>query len=68
MFGLEKVDQNHYNSSGKLMESRARPMRFLGFYKHENGAPRQENRLFHYPPEVCSKWSAARFRKVAGAL
>jgi hypothetical protein len=27
-----------------------------------------QNRLFHYPPEVCGKHSAARFRKVCGAL
>jgi hypothetical protein len=27
-----------------------------------------QNRLFHYPPEVCGKWSAARFREVGGAL
>jgi phage pi2 protein 07 len=27
-----------------------------------------QNRLFHYPPEACDKWSAARFREVGGAL
>jgi hypothetical protein len=43
-------------------------MRFLGFFNHEKGAPKQENRLFHYPPEACGKRSAARFREVGGAL
>jgi hypothetical protein len=28
-------------------------MRILGFSDHEKGAPRQENRLFHYLPEAC---------------
>jgi hypothetical protein len=27
-----------------------------------------QNRLFHYLPEACGKWSAARFREVGGAL
>jgi hypothetical protein len=53
VFGVEEVDQKPYNSSIKPMESRSRPMRFLGFSNHENGAPRQKNRLFHYPPEAC---------------
>jgi hypothetical protein len=43
-------------------------MRFLGFFSHENGAPKQENRLFHYLPEARGKRSAARFREVGGAL
>jgi hypothetical protein len=43
-------------------------MRFLGFFNHENGALRQEKRLFHYPPEACGKRSAARFQEVGGAL
>jgi hypothetical protein len=68
VFGLEEVDQKPYNSSIKPMESISHPMRFLGFSNHENEAPRQENRLFHYPPEACSKWSAVRFREVSGAL
>jgi hypothetical protein len=29
---------------------------------------KDQNRLFHYPPEVRGKLSAARFRKVGGAL
>jgi hypothetical protein len=27
-----------------------------------------QNRLFHYPPEACGKWSVAHFREVNGAL
>jgi hypothetical protein len=27
-----------------------------------------QSRLFHYPPEACSKRFAARFREVGGAL
>jgi hypothetical protein len=68
VFGLIKVDQKPYNSSIKPMESRSCPMRFLGSSNHEKGAPRQENCLFHYPPEACGKRSAARFREVGGAL
>jgi hypothetical protein len=43
-------------------------MRFLGFSNNEKGDPRQENRLFHYPPEACSKRFEARFREVGEAL
>jgi hypothetical protein len=43
-------------------------MRFMGFSDHEKGGPRQENSLFHYPPEACGKRSAAGFQKVGGAL
>jgi hypothetical protein len=43
-------------------------MRFLGFSNHGKGPPRQENRLFHYPPEVRGKRSVASFREVGGAL
>jgi hypothetical protein len=52
----------------QAIQSRSRPMRFLGFSNHEKGDPRQETRLFHYPPETCGKRSAARFREVGGAL
>jgi hypothetical protein len=46
VFGLEKVDGwNLIRSSA--VQSRFRPMRFLGFSNHEKGAPRQE----------ISKWS-----------
>jgi hypothetical protein len=27
-----------------------------------------QNRLFHYPPEACGKWSTANFQEVGGAL
>jgi hypothetical protein len=43
-------------------------MPFLDFSNREKGAPRQENRLFHYPPEACGKWYAARFREVGETL
>jgi hypothetical protein len=68
VFGLGEVDQKPYNSSMKPVESRSRLMRFLSFSSHEKGAPRQENRLFHYPPEACGKRFAARFQEVGGAL
>jgi hypothetical protein len=58
---FEKVEQKPYNSYIKPMESTYRPMRFLGFFNHEKTAPRQENRLFHYPPEACGERYAARF-------
>jgi hypothetical protein len=70
VFGFEKVDQKPYNTAIKPMGSRSRPMRFLRFSNNESGAPRQENRLFHYPPEACAnglrhvfdKW-VKRFKK-----
>jgi hypothetical protein len=41
VFGLEKVDRwNIIRTSA--MQSRPRPMRFLGFSNHEKGAPGQE--------------------------
>jgi hypothetical protein len=41
VFGLEKVDRwNSIRTSP--IQSRSRPMRFLGFSNHEKGAPRQE--------------------------
>jgi hypothetical protein len=41
VFGLEKVDRwNSIRTS--VIQSRTHPMRFLGFSKHEKGAPRQE--------------------------
>jgi hypothetical protein len=46
VFGFEKVDQwNPIRTSA--IQSRSRPMQFLGFFNHEKGAPRQE----------ISKWS-----------
>jgi hypothetical protein len=68
VFGLENVNQKPYNSSIKPMQFRSRLMIFMGFSNHENGAPRQENPLFHYPPEACGKRSAVRFQEVDGAL
>jgi hypothetical protein len=41
MFGLEKVDR--WNPTGtSALQSRSRPVRFLGFSNLEKGAPRQE--------------------------
>jgi hypothetical protein len=41
VFGLEKVDRwNPITTSA--VQSRSRPMRFLGFSNHENGDRRQE--------------------------
>jgi hypothetical protein len=41
VFGLEKVDLwNPIRTSA--IQSRSRPMGFLGFSNHEKGAPRQE--------------------------
>jgi hypothetical protein len=41
VFGLEKVDRwNPIRTSA--IQSRSRPLRFLGFFYHEKGAPRQE--------------------------
>jgi hypothetical protein len=41
VFDLEKVDRwNPIRTS--TIQSRSRPMRFLGFSNHEKGAPRQE--------------------------
>jgi hypothetical protein len=42
VFGLEKVNRwNPIRTS--IIQSRSRSMRFLGFFNHEKGAPRQEN-------------------------
>jgi hypothetical protein len=47
VFGVEKVNRwNPIRTSN--IQSRSRPMRFLGFSNHEKGAPRQD----------ISKWSA----------
>jgi hypothetical protein len=41
VFGLEKL--HWWNSiRTSAIQSRSRPMLFLGFYNHEKGAPRQE--------------------------
>jgi hypothetical protein len=41
VFGLEKVDRWKPIRT-PAVQSRSRPMRFLGFSNHEKGAPRQE--------------------------
>jgi hypothetical protein len=52
LLGLEKVDQwNPIRTSA--IQSRSRPMRFLGFYSHENGAPRL---LLKLAANVFKKW------------
>jgi hypothetical protein len=52
VFGFEKLDRwNPIRTSA--IQSRSRPMRFLGFSNHEKGAPRQViNGLQH----VFEKW------------
>jgi hypothetical protein len=60
VFGLEKVDRwNPIRTSG--IQSRSRPMRFLGFSNREKGAPRQEI-------SSDQRSAAAHFREVGGAL
>jgi hypothetical protein len=59
VFGLEKVNgQNPIRTSA--VQSRSRPIQFLGFSNHEKGAPRQE----------ISKWSTvcSTFSRRGGAL
>jgi hypothetical protein len=59
VFGLEKVGRwNRIRTSA--IQSRSRPIRFLGFSNHEKEAPRQKFRN--------DQRSAARFREVGGAL
>jgi mevalonate pyrophosphate decarboxylase len=41
VFSLEKVDRWNVTRTSAI-QSRSRPMRFLGFSNHEKGAPRQE--------------------------
>jgi hypothetical protein len=64
----KKWMRNHTTHPSSLWSPDLAPMRFLRFSNHEKGAPRQENRLFHYPLEACDKRSVARFREVGGAL
>jgi hypothetical protein len=53
VFGLEKADRwNPIRTSA--IQSRSRPMRFLGISNHENGAPRHEISKWS---TVCSKFS-----------
>jgi hypothetical protein len=63
VFGLEKVDRwNPIRTSS--IQSRSRPMRFLGFSNHEKGALRQEisKRL-----TVCSTFSRSGWSVVRSA-
>jgi hypothetical protein len=41
VFGLENVDRWEAVRTSAI-QSRSRPMQFLGFSNHEKGAPRQE--------------------------
>jgi hypothetical protein len=53
VFGLEKVERwNPIRTSA--IQCRSRPVRFLGFSNHENGATRQEISKW---PTVCSTFS-----------
>jgi hypothetical protein len=69
VFGLEKVDRwNPIRTS--VIESRSRPMRFLGFPNHEKEAPRQEiakminglQHVFEKLVERCKKCIACQGR------
>jgi hypothetical protein len=60
VFGLEKVDRWKPIRTSAI-QSRSRLMRFLGFYNHENGAPRQE---FSTWSAVCSTFSRSRWSVV----
>jgi hypothetical protein len=51
----------HFFQAEHKIQFRSRPMQFLSFYNHENGAPRQKRIL-------RDQRSAARFREVGGAL
>jgi hypothetical protein len=66
MFGLEKLDRwNPIRTS--TIQSRSRPMRFLGFSNHEKGAPRQEisKRLTVCNTFSRSGWSIVRSASLA---
>jgi hypothetical protein len=63
VFGLEKVDRwNPIRTSA--IQSRSRPMRFLGFSNQENGAPRQEISKWS---TVCSTFSRSGWSVVRSA-
>jgi hypothetical protein len=62
-FGLEKVDRwNPIRTSA--VQSRSRPMRFMGFSNHEKGAPRQEISKWS---TVCSTFSRSGWSVVKSA-
>jgi hypothetical protein len=63
VLGLEKVGQcNPIRTSA--IQSRSRPMRFLGFSNHEKGAPRQEISRWS---TVCSTFSRSGWSVVGSA-
>jgi hypothetical protein len=63
VFGLEKVDRwNPIRTSA--IQSRSRPMLFLGFSSHEKGAPRQEISKWS---TVCSTFSRSGWSVVRSA-
>jgi hypothetical protein len=63
LFGLEKVARwNPIRTS--VIQSRSRPMRFLGFSNHEKGAPRQEISKWS---TVCSTFSWSEWSVVRSA-
>jgi hypothetical protein len=63
VFGLEKMDRwNPIRTSA--IQSRSRPMRFLGFSKHEKEAPRQEISKWS---TVCSTFSRSGWSVVRSA-
>jgi hypothetical protein len=63
VFGLEKVDRwNPIRTSA--IQSRSRPMRFLGFSNHEKGATRQEISKWW---TVCSTFSRSGWSVVRSA-
>jgi hypothetical protein len=66
VFDLEKVDRwNPIRTSP--IQSRSRPMRFLGFSNHEKGAPRQEISKWSMVCSTFSKsgWSVVRSASLA---
>jgi hypothetical protein len=63
VFGLEKLDRwNPIRTSA--IQSRSRPMLFLGFSNHEKGAPRQEISKWS---TVCSTFSGSGWSVVRSA-
>jgi hypothetical protein len=66
VFGLENVDRwNPIRTS--IIQSRSRPMRFLGFSNYETGAPRQEISKWSTVCSTSSRsgWSVVRSASIA---
>jgi hypothetical protein len=62
VFGLEKVDRwNPIRTSA--IQSRSRPMQFLGFSNHEKGAPRQISKR----STMCSTFSRSGWSVIRSA-